>query len=275
MDRCVRRSVGRGRVAAGRGDLDRGATARHGRTRRRRPAGASREAVERHRVGPRRTLADRPARLRTSVGRCDRQRPGGGVHDHQAVVAPPHSPRSVGTSGAGAVAPRLRHPPVDRRLDDRSRRRVGDRLLVTVIGGVPARPVVARRRRARLDLGAPDGPRPVRRRRRMERGRRRTGNRRQHGSSARDRAPSGRRDDVGRHVGDDLGGDRGFHRRRDGCRGGVCRRNRSISPARVHVQRCEGPRGGPRSARRRSWRVRPPRDGCRSRRSGAAALLRR
>ena len=186
-----------------RGDLGGRPTARHGRARRRAAGAASRQALERHRVGP----AGRRARARVGpvgVGRCRRLGPGGVVHDHQARVAARARARRVRTRRARAAPPRLADAAAQRRARDRSRRRVGHRVLVAVDRVLRRRRVRARRARSRRSrrrcssrarVAGTRGDAVVGRR-----------HRRQHGRRARPRAAGRRRRDLARHVGHRLRG---------------------------------------------------------------------
>ena len=95
--------------------------------------------------------------------------------------------------------------------------------------------------------------------------------RRQHGRRARSGARRRRHGRVDRHVRHRLRRVGPPVRRPDGRGGGVRRRHRSLPAARVHAERGQGARCGPRSARRRSRRVRPVGDG-RRRRVGLTLL---
>ena len=90
-----------------RADRRRRPAARARRPRRRRCRGPAGQALERHRVGRRRGVVDRPARRwRGGVGGGVRLGAGRRVDDHQAVVAAPARARVVGSPGPRRAAAR-------------------------------------------------------------------------------------------------------------------------------------------------------------------------
>ena len=139
------------------------------------------------------------------VGGGGRQRAGGVVHDHQAVVAAPQGAGRVEAAGPRVAPARLADAPADGRARDRPRRRVGHR-------------ATGRRRPAstaaicwRSSTRDRDWTTVVPRVARPDRGRRRVGrrvgrgrHRRQHGRRARSGAAGRRRGGLDRHVGHRL-----------------------------------------------------------------------
>ena len=140
----VRGGVAGGRLARCRGDQRGRPAARHGRARRAPRGAAAGEALERHRVGPRCGVADRPAPRRPSgVGRRLRFGPRRQLHDHQALVAPSQRAGDVAAAGPRRAAPRLADVQADGTLGHRPRGRIRDGLLVGGDGQLPRRPARA------------------------------------------------------------------------------------------------------------------------------------
>ena len=181
----------RRRQSAGRRRLGRRPTARDGGARRGGSGRPTGEALERHRVGARRGVADQAVGQRAGMGGCVRHGAGGRAHDHEAVVAAPLGTRRVGAARPRVLASRLAHVPPHRRVRHRSRRRVRHRLLRSRARRVPARPAGDRRRRCRLGAAAATRARSDRRGRHAGCGDRRARHRRQHGGRARHRARVG------------------------------------------------------------------------------------
>ena len=176
-----------GRAAGGRGGRrrrhDRGdrrgwPAARHGRARRRRSVGPSREALERHRIGSRRRLVDQAVRWwRRRAGRLGGrggQRAGGLTHRDEAVLVAPFASGRMGAHRPHRPAARLRHVQDDRPVHDRSWRRFRHGLLVAGDGGLRRRSPRVDRPGSRLERGPPHGCRTVRTGRHVPWGRRRT-----------------------------------------------------------------------------------------------------
>ena len=186
------------------------------------------------------------------MGDRRRQRAGRIVHDHQAVMAAPQGAGGVEPPRSRGAAARLvdvtTHGRADRRARDRSGRRVWHRVLVAGDRRVPVRPPRGRRRAiatGRLPCHACSGRQEA------------AGEWRERGGRGRVPATTWpprsvwrwarRHRRVDRHVRHGVRRVRPPLRRRHRRGGGIRRRDRSLPAARVHVERGQGARRGPRA----------------------------
>ncbi len=205
-------------------------------------------------------LLPRSRAARQAWATAVRQRPGAGVHHHQAALAAPVRAGRVGRAGFGPPPARLVDLPADRSAGHRPRGRVGHRLLVAGARTAIACDVLDRVLGDRDWLAAlPEvlDPRGRGGRVARHRGSRRRGDRRQHGGRAGIRPPTGRSGLEPRHQWDGLrrsaqqpSADPTRHR------GRLCRRDRPLPAAGLHDERDEGDRCGHAPARRRPRPVR-------------------